>query len=174
MISNTMEPVDIKPLESDQMSPKYLSVDQIDEETEKAVLNSFKKNEDYKIKQKRRIKIITDIETKFKQIAETPEFGELYRTKTKPLESSTKQLESGIVVSSGESFAGMKIGDNWHKFKDEVDLYLLLKGIVHRQTISTLKWRFKKSIEIIKRAKSYADTEEYDKKSIVLKSQPPA
>ena len=80
---------------------------------------------------------------------------------------------SSIKSSSGESFAGMKIGDTWHKFKDEVDLYLLLKGIVHRQTISTLKWRFKKFIEIIKRVKSYSDTEEYDKKSIVLKSQPP-
>jgi hypothetical protein len=168
LLSNIVEPIDTNTLEKNDMSPEYIAMDQIDEKTENAILNLFKKDEDYEIKKKRRLKIITDMETKFKQISETPEFVELYRTRTQLLDRSTKQLESGVIVTSGESFVAMKIGDNWYKFRDKIDICILLKGIVQRQTVTAIKWRFKKSLEIIRQAKTYADTAEYDMKRIVL------
>jgi hypothetical protein len=168
LLSNILERIDVDSFKSNDENLEYMSMDEVDESTERLFLNSFKEDEDYKIKQKRRLKIATDIETKFKQISERPEFEEMFKTKTKPLESSTNQIEAGVIMTSGTSFSAMKIGDNWYKFRDNVDVYSLLSGIVERQTIARLKWRFKKSVILIKRAKSYEDTKEYDMKKVVL------
>lgn len=165
LLSNIVEPVDITTL-TDGTTLEYISTKEIEEKSEKTIFNSFT-DKDYKLK-KRRLKIKTDIEKKFNEISSNLTLQELYKTMRKPLDSSTEPLESGIIVTSTDSISAIKILGSWYKFRDKVELSDLFKGIIEPMTITRLRRRFKESIIRLKTAKTFADTETENKKSIVL------
>ena len=164
LLSNIFVQVDTK---SQNEKPEYVSMDEIQEETERIIINSFTEN-DYKRK-KRKLKIKADLETKFQQLSENPNFKEFYKTKRRPLDTSDKSLQSGFIMTSENSFAAIKIDDRWYKFRDEQNINGLLKGIVDSETVTRIKWRFKRALILLKISQTFQDTELENRKSIVLK-----
>jgi hypothetical protein len=167
LLSNILEPVNTSVL-TDGTTPEYISTKDIEEKGEKTILNSFT-DKDYQIKRKRRLKIKTDLEKKLSEISENTELQELYKTMRKPLDSSTEFLEGGIIVTPTDStIAAIKIFGSWYRFRDKIELNELFKGIIEPTTITRLKQRFDESLTVIKEARTFADTETENKKSIVL------
>lgn len=163
---NMVEPIDTSVV-TDGSNFGYISTNEIESKSEEVVLSSFKEG-DYQIKKKRRLKITSNIEERFNELSRKQELQELYKTMIKPLNNSMELMDSGIVTSATDSIVGIKLFGTWYKFRDKVELSELFNGLVEQRTIKQLKRRFKESIIKLRTAESFSDTEDENKRSIVL------
>lgn len=169
-IFNLIEPVNLEEQEFSGQSVHYIAQEDIQDEGEKILLGSFSKS-DYRIK-KKKLSVKVNLAEKLEELGRSQQLQSLYKSKLKPSSASINTLEAGMTVLENRCIAVMKIFGKWYKLKDDYTIHSVLKGIVSAETLTNIERHFKESLLVIGKAKTNADTELQNKKSIRLQIKP--
>lgn len=146
----------------------YVSLDDIESEGEKILIGSFTKSDYDIIPKDQKLRVTADLTGKFQTIATNDTLIQLWKSNLKPISSSNKDLEVGVMSAGGNSIAAMKLFGSWYRLKEEHSLESVLRGIVSPATIQQIKKQFLHGLAVIKDACTNEDTQEQNKKSVIL------
>jgi hypothetical protein len=170
-LSNYIEPLNLEELRNKEGNLNYISFNQNEEEqlkSEKLLIDTFK--DISKIKKKSRLKIEGNLEEHLEKIINADEYQNVMLERVVEIPTEFKNaVESGVVFSETKSYSVININGKWFKFKPNITISELLKGIISKDLLRNLIWKSKRAIVSLQKAQTFEDTKHLNNLSIELK-----
>lgn len=122
-----------------------------------------------RIKRKSRVKMQSDVMNRIEKFANSKEIqAALLACIREVPEDLSKNIDGGMIVTKNSVIQVVRLFGQWFKINTTLTPSGLLNGIVSPEIVKTLIYRTKRAIVHIKRANSYEDVKDLDKKVMVL------